>query len=119
MMSDMNTQPTKVTALYSLELLREFSRGKEDFVDKMVQVFKEETPKSIQLLKEHYSKYEYKKVSDVAHKMRTSIDMLEIKTIHDDIRLIEEFAKEQKNLDQLPNLINRVIATCELVITLL
>ena len=116
----MDTQPPKkVAGLYSLELLREFSRGKEDFVDKMIRVFKEETPKSIQLLKEHYSKYEYKKVSDVAHKMRTSIDMLEIKTIQNDIRSIENFAREQKNLDQLPDLINRVTATCELVITLL
>lgn|SRR5690349_19080081 len=114
----MNTEPSKkVDALYSLELLREFSRGKEDFVDKMVQVFKEETPKSIALLREYYSKDEYKKVSDVAHKMRTSIDMLDIKTIQNDVRLIEDFARQQKNLDQLPNLINRVIATCELVIT--
>lgn len=116
----MDTRPKKkVAALYSLELLREFSRGKEDFVDKMVQVFKEETPKSLQLLREYYSRHEYQKVSDVAHKMRTSIDMLEIKTIQDDIRLIEAYAKAQKNLDQLPDLINRVIATCELVITIM
>jgi HPt (histidine-containing phosphotransfer) domain-containing protein len=115
-MTDMNSQPTK---LYSLELLREFARGEEEFVDKMLQVFKEEIPKSIQLLREHYSRCEYKKVSDVAHKMRTSIDMLEMKTIQNDVRLIENFAKEQKNLDQLPDLINKVSATCELVITLL
>lgn len=116
----MNTDETKkVEALYNLDLLHEFSRGKEEFVIKMVQVFKEETPKSIQLLKEYYSRDEYKKVSDIAHKMRTSIDMLDMKTIQNDIRLIENFAKEQKNLDQLPDLINRVIATCELVIKLL
>jgi HPt (histidine-containing phosphotransfer) domain-containing protein len=119
-MNNKNTQPIKKEEpLYSLALLQEFSEGKEGFVEKMVQLFKEETPKSIQLLKEYYSRCEYKKVSDVVHKMRTSIDMLEMKTIQKDVRLIEEFAKEQKNLDQLPDLINRVIATCELVITLM
>lgn len=112
----MNTQDNKGQELYNLELLREFSRGKEDFVELMVQVFKEETPKSIKLLTKYHREYNYQKISDIAHKMRTSIDMLDIKIIKNDIRLVESFSREQKHLDQLPELINRIVTTCELVI---
>ena len=112
----MHTPHDREQALYSLELLKEFSRGKEEFVTQMIRIFKEEMPKSIALLNNYYSEFNYQKISDTAHKMRTSIDMFDIKTIKNDIRLVENFSREQKNLDLLPELINRIVTTCELVI---
>lgn len=104
--------------LYSLNKLNEMSHGKQEFVNKMVQLFKTETPKSIHLLNEHLSKKEYDLVGAVAHRMRPFIQMMDV-LIKDELLLIEEYCKHSRNLDQLTDLIQKVSSVCTKVVSIL
>lgn len=102
--------------LYNLDKLHKLARGKQDFIDKMLLIFKEETPKSLKLLKEFISVKEYDKISDVAHKMKASISMMDINSITNEVQLIEDLANKKKNVELLPGLIDKVVMVCERVI---
>ncbi|MBL4710083.1 MAG: response regulator, partial [Flavobacteriales bacterium] len=102
--------------LYSLSFLQEMSRGKQEFVDKMVRMFIEECSKSLSLLNKHHENLEYERVAAIAHRMGPSIDMMKMETIRESVQQIEEFAGSETNLEQLPQLITEVNAVCQSVI---
>jgi PAS domain S-box-containing protein len=104
------------TPLYSLHKLQAMSRGNDDFVKKLTELFKEETPKSITLLNEYLNSKDYERIKAIAHKIKPSINMMEMNSIKNEIQLIEDYAGELVNLEQLPELINKVTLVCNTVI---
>ena len=117
--SDDYSIPLNDEVLFSLKKLEDMSRGNKAFVEKLVNLFKEETPKSIQALNEYLENREYDKLKSVAHKMKPSIDMMDIKSIREDIQQIEDYAGQSVNLEQLPFLIKKVSDVCNKVVSLL
>ncbi|NNC95625.1 MAG: response regulator [Chitinophagales bacterium] len=102
--------------LYDISKLGDMAAGNKVFVEKMLRIFCEETPKSIKLLKDHLDNEEYDKLRSVAHKMKPSIKMMSIDTIAEDVQMIEDFSGKKVNLDQLPSLVNKVVKVCNVVL---
>ena len=102
--------------IYSLRQLEELSRGNQNFVHKMIAVFKEETPKSLKSLMDALERKDYEGISNAAHKMKASISMMEIHSITAEIQLIENLSRERTDIEQLPLLIDKVVNVCEKVI---
>ncbi len=100
-------------SLFSLTKLKEISRGNQAFVDRMVGMLLEEMPKSILLLKEHLSNNEYDRLRAIAHKMKPSINLMGMESIQREIQQIEDYSASVSNLDRLPQLVDKVILTCE------
>ena len=103
--------------LFSLSKLEGLSRGKQSFVNKMVDLFIEETPKLLEQLIEANSNQDFDKLSSLAHRMKSSLGMLDANSIHDEIRLLEKYAHEKIHLIEIPKLVQKVTHVCKQIVT--
>jgi len=110
------TVPTMETTmqapLFDLSKLRAMAGNDSGFVRKMVSMFMEQTPGTVELIQNSLEKKDYAQVKRLAHKMKPSIDFMGITALHSDIRAIEKFAETETNLDQLPGLIRKLDELC-------
>ena len=89
-------------------MVRSVSGGDEAFIKKMVQLFIETVPPGIADLHDAHSKKEWQRVGKVAHKLKSTIDSMGIVSLKDDIRLIENNGKHEKDTESLAPYIKRV-----------
>lgn len=103
-------------ALYSLEKLEKMSRGKTEFIDRMVALFVAEIPSSIAQINEDLASGRYDRIKAVVHRMKPSIKMMSISSIESDIQLLEDLAGAERSLDQIPSLVDRITTVCHQVV---
>ena len=101
--------------LYDLSMLKKISRGSDAIVLDMMQTFIETVRESLADLDAFYEKKEWDRVSDTAHRMKPSLDALGIDQLEKEIRLIESYAREQKNIERLPELVAKLNHICDKV----
>ena len=83
------TKKMKEEQLYDLSSLKLISRGNEAFVQKMVNIFCSETPEMFDRMEEALHSGNLDKMKETAHKMKPSIDGLNIVTLKQLIRDVE------------------------------
>ncbi|PCJ64067.1 MAG: hypothetical protein COA58_13855 [Bacteroidetes bacterium] len=101
--------------LYDLEQLNAIAAGNDDFVTKMVNMFLEMTPALVDRIEAGLQTQDWAEVRSAAHKMKPSVDMMGIKSLHDVVRGIEGNAKTESNLEQIPDLYFKLTDTLEKV----
>ncbi|MFT6112755.1 MAG: HPt (histidine-containing phosphotransfer) domain-containing protein [Bacteroidia bacterium] len=99
--------------LYDLEQLNAIAAGNEDFVIKMVNMFLKMTPELVGRIEAGLQTQNWAEVQSAAHKMKPSVDMMGVKSLHDVIRAIEGNAKTESNLEQIPELYFKLSETLE------
>ncbi|HEY4155728.1 MAG TPA: response regulator [Puia sp.] len=102
--------------LYDLTMIRSVSGGDPAFIKKMIQLFIETVPQNVKELVDSTLAGNWEQVSKMAHKLKSTVDSMGIKSIHADIRKVEANAKTGENLDQIPNLVKEVEAVVSLCI---
>ena len=95
--------PTKSSTnnLYNLTFLQNLSRGNNEFVDKMVAIFVEQTTDTIIKLTTAISIQDFKEVSRLIHKIKPSVESLGIASINSEIKLLEKTAEIAKDKEQI------------------
>ena len=99
--------------LYDLEQLNAIAAGNADFVSKMVDMFLDMTPELVSRIETGLQAEDWTEVRSAAHKMKPSIDMMGIKSLHHVVRSIETNAKTESNLAQIPELYSTLYNTLE------
>ena len=102
--------------LYDLGIIRSVSGGDPAFIKKMVLLFIETVPQNVKELVEATAAQNWEQVSKMAHKLKSTVDSMGIKSIHGDIRKVEAQAKSRESLEQLPQLVMQVEAVISLCI---
>lgn len=105
--------------LYSLDMLNDIARGNQAFVQKMVDMFVEQTPAIADQLLAHANHGEWEQMGAVAHKLKPTLDNLGFTSLHDDIRTIEKSGKLAEVNDDVLRMVNKVHATIHKVIGIL
>ena len=98
--------------LYDLTMVQSVSGGDEGFIKKMVALFIETVPQNVQDLKKALQEGNWEQVGKTAHKLKSTIDSMGIKSIRREIREVEANAKQLESLQTIPSL----VATIDLVI---
>ena len=101
--SEFEPSTSSNAALWDLEKLRELCRGNEEFLQKMLRLFLEQTPLRIKDMQKAFADKNWKAVSDTAHKMKPSLDNMGINALRETVRNLEkatEFTPE-KNQEHL------------------
>jgi PAS domain S-box-containing protein len=80
--------------LYSLDQLLNLSRGNMEFIRKMITLFSEDIPKSLDQIHRAIEGNDLDTVKSVAHRIKASIGMMQIAEAYDGIRKIENLALE-------------------------
>jgi len=101
--------------LYDLTMVQSVSGGDEGFIKKMVALFIETVPQNMQDLKNALQAENWEQVGKTAHKLKSTIDSMGIKSIRQEIRTVEANAKQLDSLQEIPSLvatIDSVILDC-------
>ena len=103
-----NTTSHIQTELYNLSSLREISRGDENFVRSMINLFCEQTPQEVEGMIQAYESTNLSLMGSIAHKIKPSIDNLGIEQLGQTVRSVEKFGKENVNDPSLPALLGQI-----------
>jgi len=101
--------------LYDLSMVQSVSGGDENFIKKMVALFIETVPQNMQDLKNALNEENWDQVGKTAHKLKSTIDSMGIKSIRQEIRTVEANARQKEGLDVVPGLVatvDNVIKEC-------
>jgi hypothetical protein len=91
--------------LYSLEFVEEMSGGNEEFTKQLIELFIESVPESIEKINKFYENEEYEKLGKEAHKLKSTIQTVQIPSFIEKIKDMEHIGKTGEELDKLPDLI--------------
>ena len=99
-------------ALFNLQGLRKIFSKNEHKIKEMIELFLEQTPVQWKELLSQYNAANFKKVGEIAHKIKPTIDLLEITSLTEVIRDIELQAKnnnEEGTLDDSLEIFESII----------
>ncbi|HXL57642.1 MAG TPA: hypothetical protein VN958_15380 [Chitinophagaceae bacterium] len=106
---------TNGSRLYNLERLYEIDNGNDEFIREIINVFLRNIPLNARDLVKAANEKKWDNVYFLAHKMKANIELLNIKSIREEIRLVERNAKAKIHLDQIVDkakLIHTTIQQC-------
>ena len=93
---------------YNLDYIRNFSRGDPEFVRKMINLFREQMPASVDEIRTALKKGDPEQIMKTAHRIKPTIDSFGIDDLKMDIRSIEDLAKEGGVSPELELLVDRL-----------
>jgi CheY-like chemotaxis protein/HPt (histidine-containing phosphotransfer) domain-containing protein len=96
--------------LYDLSMVQSVSGGDEGFIRKMVALFIETVPQNLQDLKNALQEKNWDLVGKTAHKLKSTIDSMGIKSIRQEIRTVEANARQKEGLDAVEPLVTTIDA---------
>ena len=99
---------TENDRLYDMNSLNEVSRGNKDFIVTLARIFLNTIPKNCLEMAEAAEAKNWDRVSNLAHKLKPTIDTMNIRLIKQDIRAIEINAKNKADLISIPRQIEKV-----------
>jgi CheY-like chemotaxis protein/HPt (histidine-containing phosphotransfer) domain-containing protein len=94
--------------LYDLKQLEEIAGGNRDFLTALAQIFLDTIPATSSEMVEATKAGEWDKASKLAHKLKSTVDSLNIHLITTDVRLIEIDAKNKVNTETIKKLALKV-----------
>lgn len=97
--------------LYDLTQLKEMSRGNEEFVNRMLEIFTETTHQAIKDFEEALEADDVERINKVAHKIKPSIDNMGINSLKLTIRELEKFSPIHSTDVSLKQLVKEVCDT--------
>ncbi|MCC5927248.1 MAG: response regulator [Bacteroidetes bacterium] len=105
---------SSVKPLYNLTSLQELSHGDERFTERMLTLFTELASKAIAEFEEAIERKDYRQIANTAHRMKPSIDNLDIVELKHTIRELEKFPIDG-NVEERKKLVTSVKDTLEQV----
>ncbi len=100
---------------YDLSYLNQVFQGNREMVNNIIALFLQQVPKYVSEMEECVRRNEPLSLHPLAHKAKSSVAMLGIKDMEEDIIQIEQDSKYMRNLDELPTLVGRVKRNCQVV----
>jgi HPt (histidine-containing phosphotransfer) domain-containing protein len=102
--------------MFDLTNLNEMLGGDQKAIFQMVKIFLQATPESLSELNKSFQKEDYDGVSKLAHKLKSSVDIFCVNDIKQDIRRLENNTRDNINIDEVPELIEKINITLNLAI---
>lgn len=94
--------------LYNLSQVYELVQNNEEFVISLVQIFIDTIPAISEELVAETDNQDWDKVSKLAHKLKSTIDTMQIASIKEDVRFIELNGRNETETDKIPPLSKKI-----------
>ncbi|MBN9383047.1 MAG: PAS domain S-box protein [Chitinophagaceae bacterium] len=94
--------------LYDLSMVQSVSGGDEGFIKKMVALFIETVPQNLDELVKAVQAENWDLVAKTAHKLKSTVDSMGIKSIKQEIRTVEANAKQKTQIEEIPALVEKI-----------
>lgn len=109
---DSEEQLLPVQKCINLNYLREISENNDSFFKDFINLFLKNAPVSVTEMEAALQQKDWERLRQAAHKIKPSLSYLGMKEIHLAAISIEENAKKQINLTEIPALLNKIKVTC-------
>jgi len=93
---------------YDLGFLKSISNTNENFIREMILTFKQTTPRIILKMGSYMKNKKYKALGKEVHRLIPGVSFLGAENIKDDLIKIEQYVNDNKNLDDIPGLLENV-----------
>jgi two-component system, sensor histidine kinase len=90
------TEPT-----YDTKLIEKMSRGNKEFVKQILLVFTEDAPKAVEQIRQGIDNNDYATMKNQAHSLKSSIDLLNINSLKNIVREIEDYASKKESVSKI------------------
>ncbi len=107
-MDSLIIEPADTEKLYDMAQLEEIAAGNQDFIISLANIFLQTIPENSNDMVEAAKAGNWDMTSKLAHKLKSTIDSMNMLSIKTDVRTIELDAKNKKNIESLPTLVNKV-----------
>lgn len=94
--------------LYQITSLKKMLEGNEAMVERMLNIFVEKTPKLLEDLSHAYQEKDLESLASIAHKLKSSLDLMKIQSLYQDIRSLEKLARDRDYSPEIEHYLNRV-----------
>jgi CheY-like chemotaxis protein len=111
-----NTPAQTSEKLYDLSMVSEISGGDKSFIQRMLQLFLDTVPATLADIRNTCDRNEWMALSKHAHKLKSTIDSLNIASLKDVIRAIEIKGKSGDDVAVIPALVEKVLSVMAEVI---
>lgn len=101
---------------YNLDYLNSISNGDQDFIKDMLETFISNVPDELAKIRQLVADGNWQKVGEDAHKFASSLLFLGLDKLKSIATQIEEYGLENKNLDQIPELLAMLETGCHQLI---
>jgi PAS domain S-box-containing protein len=102
--------------LYNLSSLYDLSSGDMDFMDKMLNVFVEQTAVILEKVALKIANNDFKEVSQLIHEIKPSIEIFGISSTIEDVKSLEKMARETQDKRQISSLFESINRTLQEVV---
>ena len=106
----------KKNKLIDLTYLQEISEGNPDLINDLAEMFFQQIPEYQAQLNAYLSKLDFYNLSRIAHKAKSAILMVGIQGLANDLKKLEENAKEEKNIHEYQEIIAKFVRESNIAI---
>ena len=99
--------------LIDLSYLKEISNDSKEFLIDLIEMLLEQIPVYQSTLKDLYEKKDWNNLGRLAHKAKSAILMIGMKALADDLKKLEENAKQGKNIHEYLEIIVKFVSVSE------
>ena len=84
----------------NLDYIKKLSGGNEEFMDKIINVLKNELPQEIQEFQQNFEKKNFKKTAENVHKLKHKISILGLEKAHREATFFEDDLRYHQNTER-------------------
>ena len=95
-----------------LTYLNSMSGGAPEIVKEMITIFIDQAQEYVRDMPAHLASKDYNSLARLAHKAKSSISIMGMTDLATDLKTLELLAKEEKDVDQYPEYVNRFVKQC-------
>ncbi|MFK8162939.1 MAG: PAS domain S-box protein [Lewinella sp.] len=95
-MAPISNHESVIDNSYDLTKLKELSRGDEEFVDNMIEIFLQHTPPALEVIEQALATEDYDTLARVVHRIKPSIESMGISQLDGVAKDIERYAKSEE-----------------------
>ena len=102
--------------IIDLAYLQEISNNDSNFIDELISMFLEQIPQYQESLNGLYNAKDWYNLGRMAHKAKSAVLMMGMKSLAEDLKNLEENAKQGKNIDGYNEIIFKFVRDSNLAI---
>ena len=104
------------TKVVDMTYLREMTEGDNDLLKEMFDIFFVQVEEFKEEMNKYFSEKNYDDLAKVAHKAKSSIAIMGMSELADDLKKFELMLKKSEEIDQYPKYISKFENQCQLAV---
>jgi len=95
-----------------LTYMKSLAGDDNELIKELIDIFKMQVPEFIDEMNQHYNNKDWESLSQIAHKAKSSLDVMGLSETQSKLKELELMAKEGTNVEQYKEIIDLFEATC-------